>query len=75
MKLALDIGSAIFAFGAALFWFLSATVALPKNYPLGLQSVLIRVLGEALSEQSRLSAVAAVSAGLAAVCQAVSLFV
>jgi hypothetical protein len=75
MKLGLDIASAVFAFGAALFWFLSASVALPKNYPLGLQSVLIRVLGEALSEQSRLSAVAAVSAGLAALCQGVSLVV
>lgn len=73
MKLYLDIASALFAFAAAALWFLSAIVELPANYPLGLQAILIRVLGEALSRQSRLSAWAAACAGLAATCQAIAL--
>ena len=94
MKLWLDIASAVFAFGAALLWLLSAMVALPKDFPITVQitnvpdhlvigpfqsgvghSDQLDTLGSALKRQSRLSAFAAISAALAAICQAVGLIV
>lgn len=72
MKFALDIASAIFSLAAALLWFLSADVKLRKN-PMTMHPISGRDLGNALWKQNRLSAFAAVSAGLAALCQAINL--
>jgi hypothetical protein len=59
MKLALDVASVVFAVAAALLWFLSAVVKVPKNYPMAMHLIFVRDLGAALSKQSRLSAFAA----------------
>jgi hypothetical protein len=38
MKHWVDIASAVFAFGAAILWFLSARGEMPRNFPISVQS-------------------------------------
>ena len=63
----------IFAFLAACFWFASATVKIPKAV-ISLDAIEDAGFAYAVRLQTKRSRCAAVSAGLAAVCQGVSLF-
>jgi hypothetical protein len=67
-------GSIASALLAAGFWFWSAAVKLPKEITSGYGGVggSMQALGDNLRFQSRLSAVAAIFAGLAALLQAVA---
>lgn len=82
-------GSAVFAIAAAALWFWSATVDTPDSFPIAVDittssydgssggtgsSFALSQLGDALKEQSRRSANAAVCAGVAAALQAGALF-
>ena len=64
--------AAALAFIAAFFWLLSALVKLPKEINAGWGGVggTAQELGEALVRQSRFSMCAALSAGLASICEA-----
>lgn len=67
---ALRWGPAVFAFLAALFWFLSARVKFPENLEASWDAIKgAEELSAALKAQTRYSAWAAVSAGSAAVLQ------
>jgi hypothetical protein len=68
----LNIASGVFAVSAALLWFRSATVRTPTGYPLGLKIKEQSELSKAVAQQSWWSAWAALSAGLAAICQVVA---
>lgn len=61
----LNILTAITAFIAAVIWFLSAIITIPKKYTKDM-------LADAVRKQSKLSAIAATSAGLSALLQAIS---
>ncbi|MCW5691613.1 MAG: hypothetical protein KIT48_04550 [Pseudolabrys sp.] len=66
--------STISALLAAGFWFWSATIKLPKEINSGYGGVggSVQTLGDKLRFQSRLSAMAAVFAGISALTQALS---
>ncbi|GJL93491.1 hypothetical protein [Hyphococcus sp.] len=64
----IDIASAIFAIGAAGFWFWSSTVSFEKKTTIGG----LDDLGPKLRSQSRRSAYAAICAGVAALLQVLS---
>mgnify|MGYP001807584186 CR=1 FL=1 len=83
-------GSAVFAIAAAALWFWSAMVHTPDSFPIALDittssydgssggtgsSLALSQLGDALKEQSRRSAYAAICAGAAAALQAAALLV
>ena len=67
--------AAALALLAAVFWFLSARVKLPKKITSGWGGTggTAQQLGDALVRQSRLSMCAALSAGAASFCQALFL--
>jgi hypothetical protein len=67
-------GSIVSAVLAAVFWFWSATIRLPKEITSGYGGVggSAQTLGDKLRLQSRLSAVAASFAGLSALLQAIA---
>lgn len=93
MKFYVEIAAALFAGGAAVLWFASAMVKIPKNFPITVVSTHTMAetiigaevvsagsspelddLGMAVIKQSFISAGAAGSAGVAAVCQAAAIF-
>ena len=67
----LNWSSVAFAFLAALFWFWSGLVKLPKDITVGYGGVggSVQELGDELRRQSKRSARAAICAGIAAICQ------
>lgn len=75
IEAALNWLSVLAALFAAAFWFASAAVRLPGKITVGYggSGGSVQELGDAVRRQSRLSALGAVSAGIAALCQAVAL--
>ena len=67
--------AAALAFLAAIFWFLSAGVKLPEELNIGYGGVggTVQELGEGLIQQSKFSKCAAISAGVASICEALFL--
>ena len=72
----LQFAAAGLAFVAAAFWLSSASVKLPKKITSGYGGVggTAQELGDAITRQSRRSACAAVSAGVASICEGLFLF-
>ncbi len=72
----LQFAAAGLAFVAAAFWLSSARIKLPTEITVGFggSGGSVQELGDALRRQSRLSACAAVSAGVASICEGVFLF-
>jgi hypothetical protein len=64
-----ELASGVLALVAAGLWLWSGWVALPNIMPLGAKNIEARELNQAVRKQSRLSGLAAISAGLAAISQ------
>jgi hypothetical protein len=71
----LNIAAAIFAFGSAVFWFLSSWGRLPPMVPYWDQAPPDDPLYMALKFSTRMNAIAAVLSGLSAVCIGLTLLV
>ena len=73
----LNLGTAFFAVLAAGFWFASAMVKIPKEITMGWGGAggTAQKLGDAVRHAGKRSGMAAASAGVAAICQGVSLLI
>jgi hypothetical protein len=72
VKYWLEIGTFVFSGLAAVLWLISARVLIPGGYPLGMKLKQIDDVSKAATRQSKWSARAAISAAVAAACQAVA---
>lgn len=72
-----NILSAFSAIFAAIFWYVSAKIKVPKDFPRSSDgkgySINIRPLSRSLQKQSKFSSYAALCASIAAICQAISI--